>query len=140
MAYNNGFPMSYQPMQIPYQQPQMIPQPQQQQQMQGSSSNPMIWVQGEAGAKSFLVAPNTTVPLWDSENQTVYIKSADASGMPQMKIIDYTIREANQQAPAIVSREESEPVDYVTHKELSAFEARIKKQIGKLTKGADEDE
>ena len=58
-------------------------------------NNNMIWVQGETGAKSFLIAPNTTIPLWDSENQTIYIKSSDASGIPSMKIIDYTIRETD---------------------------------------------
>lgn len=87
MAYNNGFPATYQPMYYPQQfQPQMPQQPVQQQ------NNGIIWVQGEAGAKSYLVAPNTTVQLWDSESQCIYLKSADASGMPSMKILDYTIR------------------------------------------------
>lgn len=96
MAYN-GFPATYQPMyyqpqfQAPYmQQTQPANQPTQQ-------NNSIIWVQGEAGAKSYLVAPNTTVQLWDSESQCIYLKSADASGMPSMKILDYTIRDT---APA----------------------------------------
>jgi len=91
MAYNNGFPATYQPMYYPQQfQPQITQQPAQQ-------NNGIIWVQGEAGAKSYLVAPNTTVQLWDSESQCIYLKSADASGMPSMKILDYTIR---NQTPA----------------------------------------
>jgi hypothetical protein len=49
-------------------------------------------VQGEAGAKSYLVAPNSTVTLWDSEAQSIYLKSADAAGMPSIKVLDYTIR------------------------------------------------
>lgn len=89
--YNNGFPMTYQNpyyQQFPQQQQtQVIPQ-------QQSQSTSIIWVQGEAGAKSYLVAPNTTVQLWDSEAQVIYLKSADASGMPSMKVIDYTIRGA----------------------------------------------
>lgn len=87
MAYYNGFPATYQPVYPQYQQP--ITQNQNQQ-------NGVIWVQGEAGAKSYLVAPNNTVQLWDSENQTIYLKSADASGMPSMKVLDYTIRESPQ--------------------------------------------
>lgn len=87
MAYYNGFPATYQPVNPQYQQP--ITQNQNQQ-------NGVIWVQGEAGAKSYLVAPNCTVQLWDSENQTIYLKSADASGMPSMKVLDYTIRETPQ--------------------------------------------
>ena len=60
--------------------------------------NNIIWVQGEAGAKSYLVAPNTTVQLWDSEANVIYIKSADASGMPNIKILDYTIRGGDTEA------------------------------------------
>ena len=36
--------------------------------------------------------PNSTVTLWDTESQTIYIKSADSSGMPTMKVLDYTLR------------------------------------------------
>lgn len=82
MAMFNGYPASYQPVYYP----QQYQQPQQQ-------NNGIIWVQGEAGAKSYMVAPNTTVQLWDSERQTIYLKSADASGMPSIKTLDYTIRE-----------------------------------------------
>ena len=47
-----------------------------------TGGNSIIWVQGEAGAKSYLVAPNTTLMLMDSESQTFYLKSTDASGVP----------------------------------------------------------
>lgn len=59
----------------------------------------IIWVQGEAGAKAYLVAPGNTVQLWDSENQVIYLKSADMSGMPSMRVLDYTERNAAQPAP-----------------------------------------
>lgn len=99
--YNNSFPVTYQ--NPYYQQQQMqMPQPQVQQQtqpqvqqVQPMNSN-LIWVSGEAGAKAYLVAPNTTVQLWDSEAQVIYLKSADASGMPSIKTLDYTIRAENQ--------------------------------------------
>ena len=98
MPYNNYYPVGYQPFNPQfYNQLQMQNvQPIQQQpaQQQPQMSNNLIWVQGEAGAKSYLVAPNTTVQLWDSENQTIYLKSADASGMPSIKTLDYTIRES----------------------------------------------
>ena len=110
MAYS-PFPVGYQP---------YIPQ---QVQMQNNNSQSLIWVQGEAGAKSYLVAPNSVVPLWDSEAQTIYIKSADASGMPSMKIIDYTVRDVAKQTPAIAEN------NYVTHDEFEAFRNEIKKQL-----------
>lgn len=138
MAYNNGFPINY-PQYLPQYQPQ--PQAAQIPQLPGtlmSSPNPqngIIWVQGEAGAKSYLVAPNNTVQLWDSENQVIYLKSADASGMPSMKILDYQIREtAGQNTPAVTQQAAAPSLDnYVTRDELNEFENRIKNQIEKLT-------
>ena len=71
------------------------------QQNVGANTNALIWVQGEAGAKSYMVAPNQTVVLWDSEAQVVYLKSADATGMPSIKTLDYTIRGGSPQKPEI---------------------------------------
>lgn len=116
MAYN--FPVGYQP---------YYPQQYQQQ----NQASPLIWVQGEAGAKSYLLAPGNTVALWDSETQTIYLKSADASGMPSMKILDYKIREAAQQAqPKVISQEKN----YVTKTELTEFEQKINARIAELRK------
>ncbi len=61
-----------------------------QQQIQQTSQQPtsgLNWVQGEAGAKSFLVAPNTTVMLMDLESEVFYIKASDASGMQMMQFL-----------------------------------------------------
>lgn len=100
MASNNGLPVGYQPyyqqnypqyQQQQQFQPQYQQQPVQQNQFSQQPSN-IRWVQGIEGAKSYLVAPNESVPLWDTEAQVIYLKSADASGMPSMKILDYTIR------------------------------------------------
>ena len=128
MAYNNGFPATYPQFYPQYQQPQyqqqaQTPQPQPNVPQQ---SNPMIWVQGEAGAKSYLLAPNTTAPLWDSEAQTIYIKSTDASGMPSMKILDYTIRDN-----AVHSTNKIIDADYVTKDELSEFKTQIIEMVKK---------
>ena len=58
-----------------------------------SGGNGLIWVQGEAGAKSFLVAPGQTVMLMDSEATVFYIKSTDQSGMPlPLRVFDYSER------------------------------------------------
>lgn len=76
-------------------QPQPAIQPMQNQQVPQQPQPPvneMIWVQGEAGAKAYLVAPNNTVVLWDSENQTIYVKSADSSGIPSTRVLDWVER------------------------------------------------
>lgn len=56
------------------------------------------WVQGLAGAKAFMVAPGQTAFLMDSEGQTFYMKSADQSGMPTLRVFDF--QERTQQTPA----------------------------------------
>ena len=130
MAYYAGFPATYQPLYPPqqYQAPVMqTPQPQAQQ----APQNGLIWVQGEQAAKSYLVAPNSTVQLWDSAEKVIYLKSADASGMPSMKILDYTIRgDANQQAVVPV-------MEYATKDELNQLADKLKDlrgEIGSISK------
>lgn len=118
-----------------YQMPQQF-QPQFQQQFQQQPSqqnNGIIWVQGEAGAKSFLVGPNSTVQLWDSESQTIYLKSADASGMPSLKILDYTIRGTTPQN----AQEQPKFDSFVTKDDLYTLEDKILKRLDKLTKETD---
>lgn len=56
--------------------------------------NDMIWVLGEIEATSYPVAPNTTVTLWDKNEHTVYIKSVNAQGVPSMRVLDYSERNA----------------------------------------------
>lgn len=70
--------------------PQMQSQPQQQ---NNQPHNSIIWVQGNAAAKSYPVAPGTTVMMLDSEEPVFYIKTVDASGMPApLRIFDFTER------------------------------------------------
>lgn len=132
MNYNNPYQGVYQPMYSPY--PQNIPdqitsmrQPYQPQ-PQPMINNPqpvqqdagMIWVQGEAGAKAYMVAAGNTVVLWDSEAEVIYIKSADMSGMPSMRVFDYNERDST---PRNVSQMNTER--FVTRDEFNQFIARF---------------
>ena len=116
MAYNNGFPMNYQQMYPQYAtsfQPQMM---QQQPQMTQQNDTGILWVQGEAGAKSWAVAPGKSVMLMDSESNTFYIKSSDQSGMPMpLRIFDYTERTVqSQQHPQVAQTQEIDTSKFVT--------------------------
>lgn len=53
------------------------------------SQQGLLWVSGEVGAKSWVVSPNTTVLLMDSESNHFYIKSSDSAGMPTIKTYEY---------------------------------------------------
>lgn len=94
MAYNNAFPMGYQPVFYPtYQQPNIpavnVPQPNAPQTLQNDSN--IIWVK-EGDVVNYFVKPNNAVALWDSEKQVIYLKKADATGKPTVETIDYTRR------------------------------------------------
>ena len=101
--------------------PQMQPMQSMQQAQNQQSSNGIIWVQGEEGAKAYMVAPGNSVLLMDSENSAFYIKSSDNSGMPMpLRIFDYVERNAKQQTQNIKPN-----VEYVTRQEFDALSARI---------------
>lgn len=137
MAYNNGFPMGYPQYYVPQPQAQSVPVPQVSQPQNSPMNTGIIWVQGEAGAKSYLVAPNNTVQLWDSESQTIYLKSADASGMPSMRILDYTIRDMNP--PQIKMQTE----DYATKADMDGLRAeieRLKEEMNNMSSRGKSDE
>lgn len=116
-----GYPL-YQP-----QYPQMMPQSMAMQAPQYNSTNNLTWVTGETGAKSYLVAPNSTATLWDSEAQTIYLKSADASGMPSMKILDYTIRDTGANSGNIppVVNEPNNNTEYVLKSDFDALKQEL---------------
>ncbi len=120
MAYNNFFPSGY---------PQMYGQNYMPQQ-NTAQNNAIIWVQGEAGAKSYLIAPNSTATLWDSEAQTIYIKSADASGMPSIKVLDYTIRDSAPRKAELTAQNE-----FATKDEVESLRSELEALRAELTKG-----
>lgn len=147
MAYNNYFPTGYQPI---YQQPQ-FPQYTQypaqtqqnaqlsqqyqpvQQQSQPQNSGAITWVQGEAAAKSYPVAPGSSVLLMDSESSCFYIRSTDASGMPlPLRVFDYTerIQQQNVHAPVATPPEQRAPqqqpqIDFGNYITRDEFEDRL---------------
>lgn len=93
------------------------------------------WVSGEQEARSWMVAPNAAVALWDSTAPTVYLKQADASGKPTLKVYDLVERLASapdaQKAPV---------AEYVTRKEFDALAALVNEMKGKKRKEEKSDE
>ena len=101
-----------------YQQPMMG---QAAQQTQGTPS--IIWVQGEEGAKAYMVAAGNSVLLMDSENSAFYIKSTDASGMPlPLRVFDYKERTTAAKTPPQTAQQSG--VEFVTRAEFNALAAR----------------
>jgi hypothetical protein len=115
-------------------------QPQMQSQIPQALQNPVAqsgvqWVSGEQEARNWMIAPNAAVALWDSSAPTVYLKQADASGKPTLKVYDLVERLASapdaQKAPA---------AEYVTRKEFDALAALVSEMKGKKHKEEKSDE
>nr|DAV05121.1 MAG TPA: hypothetical protein [Caudoviricetes sp.] len=126
MAFGNPYQPGYMPGYYPMGQQMPSPMPDQLSQLrqnyqQPQQSAPIIWVQGEEGAKAYMVAAGNSVLLMDSENSVFYIKSTDASGMPQpLRVFDYTERgKQAQQKPETVDDK------FVTRAEFDALRARF---------------
>lgn len=120
MAYNAYFPATYQPAY-----PQQISQPMQYQQAQPVPQAPqqgIVWVQGEAGAKSYLVGAGNSVVLMDSENPYFFIKTADQSGMPTLRKFKFEEITGQQQIPEQQAVPQIDTSMYITREE---FEQRM---------------
>lgn len=63
--------------------------------MPQTPTNDMIFVLNENEASSFPVAPNNRVVLWDKNQTTFYVKSANAQGIPSMQTFDFSERTQN---------------------------------------------
>ena len=140
--YNNGAmhdmlnqqKMQYQ--QMPTQQPMAM------------HTDPMLWVLGQTEAESYPVAPNNTVTLWDKNQPTIYIKSANAQGVPSIRVLDFTERTAN--APKTPEKHDCKCGDkFATKEQLTALEGKYDeimaiveelkaKPIKKTTKASEE--
>lgn len=123
--YYTQLAQTYTPAQVP--RPNVAPVQQ--------NNNGLVWIQGgENTAKSFMVAPNTTVMLFDSEMPVFFLKSADASGMPQpLRMFEYT--ETTQKAKA--KEADAPAVDfsaYATKEEFETFRNEIQGMLKAVPK------
>ena len=74
---NNAVPDILNNYKMPYQQP---------------AQTGFIWTESEEAARAYLVAPGNTVTLWDSKKPFIYVRSADASGIPSTRVFEYKER------------------------------------------------
>lgn len=91
-------------------------------------TNDMIWVLNESEATSYPVALNNSVVLWDKSNPTIYIKSMNSQGIPSMRILDFTERNAepskmHENAPK--THECTCGEKFATKEQINALEGKI---------------
>lgn len=83
------------------------------------------WVNGEQEARNWMIAPNAAVALWDSTAPTVYLKQADASGKPSLKIYDLVERTSNSATQTAASESNSMAA-------LKSEVEQLKSELGEL--------
>ena len=99
-SYQQQYSQAIQPQ---YQQPAMsYAQPQQ-------TRVGIEWVDGEVGAKAFQLPvgwpANAPMPLWDTNDTVIYLKSINQMGMPNpLQKVRYTMEETPKVSPAMSSQ------------------------------------
>ena len=105
---------------------QMQPTP-----MQTQPTNDFLWVLNENEATSYPVAPNNTVTLWDKNLPTIYIKSANAQGVPSMRVLDFVERTATNPTPPVGTAFNS-PNNFATLEQFNALKGDVEALRDKL--------
>lgn len=130
--YNYGYYPSVQQPIMPMVYPQQIvEQPQQSmmnaqpQQTNDVSNSYITWVQGKAGAQSYPVARGTTLPLFDSEGDYLYIKSVDNNGIP-LPLVTKVLSDPPVETKAEVVETQSQ-VDLSNYVTKESYDALAKK-------------
>lgn len=91
----------------------------------------VVWVQGIEAAKAHPVGAGNSAILMDSEESVFYLKTTDASGMPQpIRIFDYVERVEQKTDMSI----------FVTRQELEDAIAKIKEEKNESIVRTDEPE
>ena len=112
MNYNNPYFNPYN--QYPYSQPQ---QPQ-------TNYLPLTFISGIEGAKAFIVAPNQTVYLKDSDSIILYEKKADAQG--RYSLTAYEMKPVNDTS--------KQQIEFATTSDLETIRAMLTEKIDILSK------
>lgn len=123
-AFNPYFPPTYQPSWNPY------PQNFQQVQQQPQATSGIIWVSGLSEAQMYPVAPNNAVALWEQSGKVIYLKSADQTGKPTMKVYDLVERTQSGSEPS--PAQDVKTIEYVSKEELSRISAALETVRGDL--------
>lgn len=128
--------------------PDMLNQQKMQYHQMPQHTNDLIFVLGQNEAESYPVAPNNTVTLWDKNNPTIYIKSANAQGVPSIRILDFVERVPNgSKTPEkhvcncgdkFVTKEQFEALES-KFDEIKGIVDGMKAKPSRLTKGKDEE-
>lgn len=119
MAYNPNMYMPYQPS---YTQPWYTPTSAASQPVNG-----LVSVTGIEGAKAYQLPPNSSMPLFDQDNDLLYLKTTDSAGYPTIKTFAFK--------PTDEPKHAAPEQEYVPRSEFDALVAEVKELMGRASDG-----
>lgn len=127
MAYNPTLYSPYgQPQPYTWSQPVWQASPQQ---VSNQPINGLVSVTGAEGAKAYPLPPNSSMPLFDANEDVMYVKTTDGAGFPTVKAYRFEQVEAPEaQAPQYATREDFERLEKRIEQLASRREAGHAKQ------------
>ena len=88
-----------------------------------------IYVTGLDGAKAYPMPPNSEVPLFDSTDDVIYLKTTDGAGFPTITICDvYKRGDASGDSGEYVTRDELDR----TYRDLAGQLEQVRGEINEL--------
>ena len=93
------------------------PQMNNQQIYQQEQTQNLIRVNGIDGAKTYQMSANSTVALFDSNDDIMYIKSTDGAGFPSIRTFSFTEIKENTKS--------TQNTDYISRQEFEEFKKEL---------------
>lgn len=136
--YNNPYASPYTSY---YQQPyatQTQPSVYQNQQQQTPQQTyiPLTFVNGEVGAKAFIMQPNSTIYLQDSDSDKLFIKKSDIQGKSIMK--KYKLVELDENDQIIENKPQKDLMgNFISKEQFHALKEEFEGKFNELTSKVD---
>ena len=93
----------------------------------------LIRVNGIDGAKAYQMTPNSTVALFDSNEDIMYVKSTDGAGFPQIRKFKFVeIQESQTQ--------QAENTNFVSREEFENFKKEIMSNVKQSVRKSESNE
>lgn len=84
--------------------------------------NGLVSVTGIEGAKAYQLPPNSSMPLFDGNNDIMYVKTTDSAGYPTIKTFKFEPVEPAEAKP--------DKADYVPRSEFDALVVQVRELLG----------
>lgn len=93
------------------------------------AQNNLIRVTGIEGAKAYQMPPNSSVALFDNDNDIMYVKTTDGAGFPTVRIFKFE---------PLQEPKTTETDGYITRQEFEELKKEVEKYGKQFVQGKDE--